>query len=246
MPPIAIISASLQQKLFSTGTAVGRRIRLGVDRKLQAVEVVGVVSDAAVVDVRDRHVPVAYRPFLQTPARVPILHVRTAGSLAALDRPIRATVKALGHEYVRLIYATDDWIDRTLLQQRLLAVLSSVFAALALLLAALGVYGLLAVAGSRRRREIGIRIALGSSAGAVTRLILQQAAVPLGIGVVVGMCVARWLGRLIAALLYGVQPYDPRTLIAVSLFLWFAGVIAGYVSARRAARVDPMVALRAE
>jgi putative ABC transport system permease protein len=244
--PVAIISLSLQRELFSSGQALGRHIRIANDPQLRTVEVVGVVSDASITGLREPHVRVVYRPFLQGLARLPVVHVRTAAPLDAVSGPIQQAVKSLGHEYVRIVYATDDWKDRALLQERLLAMLSSLFGGLALALAFIGIYTLLAYSVVRRTREIGIRMALGSSPASAVRLVLRQVAAVLGAGGAIGIVGSIWTSRFVAALLYGVQPHDVRTLVGAALILGGIGLLAGWFPARRAARVDPMIALRAE
>jgi ABC-type antimicrobial peptide transport system permease subunit len=137
-------------------------------------------------------------------------------------------------------------IDDSLLQERLVARLASIFGVLALILASLGLYGVMAYAVTRRRSEIGIRMALGSSPGAVVRLILGETAGLLGAGIVVGLGGALVCGRFVRAMLFGLTPTDPVTLGSACLVLVAVATIAAYLPARQAVRIDPLAALREE
>jgi ABC-type antimicrobial peptide transport system permease subunit len=137
-------------------------------------------------------------------------------------------------------------VEASLSQERLIAFLSSLFGALAWALASVGVYGLMSYNVARRTRELGIRMALGARAGDVLRIVLQDTLALLGLGILIGLPVAMGMGRLLSVLLFGLTPSDPVTLSAAAAIMLVTGTVAGYWPARRASRVDPMVALRYE
>jgi ABC-type antimicrobial peptide transport system permease subunit len=174
------------------------------------------------------------------------LLVQTKASPAALRGALRQAVDSLGQEYVFSIKSVGQLIDKTILQERVTAMLSAFFGGLALLLAAVGLYGLMAYSVTQRTREIGIRLALGANRGSVWRMVLEETLFLALAGLSLGIPCALVASRFIAAMLYGVAPYDALTLAAVSLVLLSAAAVAGLLPARRAMRVDPMVALRYE
>jgi ABC-type antimicrobial peptide transport system permease subunit len=137
-----------------------------------------------------------------------------------------------------------DQVNATLTQERVVAMLSGFFGALALLLAGLGLYGVTSYAVSRRRTEIGIRMALGAAPGGVVRLVLSRVTLLVGIGILVGAVVSLWASKFVATLLYGLEPRDPATLVAAALVLGTVGAAAGWLPAYRASRIDPAEVLR--
>jgi predicted permease len=246
--PVAIVNTTLARKLFPTGDAIGQRIRIGKDPARQSIEIVGVVSDAPVGNIREPHVPAAFRPLLQEPqrARVPIVNLRASGDPKGLGDALSRIVASLGRHYVRarLVSTLEEQVNQSLRQERLVAGLSSFFAALAVLLASVGVYGLLAYAVARRTREIGVRMALGATRRSVLQMIVREALVLASIGIGLGVACALMAGRFIESLLYGLAPNDPTTLVgAASLFIVVAAV-SGLIPAYRASTIDPMSALR--
>ncbi|MGA8405979.1 MAG: FtsX-like permease family protein, partial [Candidatus Acidiferrales bacterium] len=173
--------------------------------------------------------------------------LRTAADPQAILPAIRATVAQVNANLpLSNILTESQQIDRLLFQERLVARLSTFFALLALVLACVGLYGLLAYEVSRRTREIGIRMALGAQPQTVLKLVLRQGIVLALIGAAVGIAAALAVMRYLAAMLYGVHADDPVTIIAVAVLLTFVALAACYIPARRAMRVDPMVALRYE
>jgi ABC-type antimicrobial peptide transport system permease subunit len=155
-------------------------------------------------------------------------------------------VTSLGHHFVRRVYTLEEHVNQSLLQERLVAWLSSFFASLAVLLACLGVYGLLACAVARRTREIGIRMALGSTNGAVVRMIIGEGFGLAAIGVGLGLPLALAGGRLARSLLYDVGPTDPVTLAGSAAAFVLVASVAAAIPAYRAATIDPVAALRSE
>jgi predicted permease len=246
--PVAIVSASLARKLFGAGPAIGRRIRVGRDPAAALVEIVGVVADAAVGHIRDPRLPMLYRPMLQEPerARVPVASVRGHGNITTIGAEFARVVASSGRHFLRSTQTLEQQIDDALLQERLAAWLSSCFAGLALLLASIGIYGLLAYAAARRTREIGVRMALGASRTSVLRLILGEGARVGCAGVALGVPCALAVAPLARSLVYGVGPNDPVTLAVSAAMMLIVAIGAGLLPAIRAATVDPMTALREE
>jgi len=247
-PEVAIISESLSRKLFLDGEAIGRRIRIGNDSRRAGVEVVGVAGDAAIGSYKLPHVPVAFRPRMQELplSRAPVMVFRVTGDPAVVDGAMKAVIAHLGHEYPRRFYSLDEQIDLSLLQERLLAGLSSFFAGLAVLLAFVGLYGVLAYSVARRTREIGVRMALGASRGRVMRMVVRDGLGLTVMGVAIGIPCALGAGGLIGSLLFGLGSSDPATLITASALFVIVGAVAGQRPALRASGVDPMTALRDE
>jgi ABC-type antimicrobial peptide transport system permease subunit len=173
--------------------------------------------------------------------------VRTAGNPMGLASAVRRVVQDLDRNLALYdVRSQVEQINQSLLQERLFARLTSFFGVLAALLACLGIYGIMACAVTRRTREIGVRMALGASRGEIAEMVLRETFVLAGIGITIGIVVALGATRLISAMLYGLKPDDPLTIAVAVLLVACAAALAGYIPARRAARVDPMVALRYE
>ena len=214
----------------------------------QPVQIVGVVQDAAYRAIRDPIPPVLFLPLAQAHAEGPTrlsLSVRSAaGSPAMLTRSLTAAITAVDPDLSLTFRPLAAFIDGALVRERLLAMLSGFFAGLALLLAGIGLYGVTAYAVSRRRAEIGIRMALGAHSSRVVGLMLGKIAWPVGIGLAAGAALSYWASRYVATLLYDVDPRDPLTFMAAALFLCGVSAIAAWLPARRAARIDPARVLR--
>lgn len=242
---VAVINQALQRKLFPDGDAIGRHLRIGDDAARREVEVIGVVGDATVGGFRNPHQPVAFRPRAQEPRfRAPIVLFRGEGDPASLDAAVTKAIFDMGHEYSRGIISMNEQVDIALKQDRLLAGLSSVFAGLAILLAFIGLFSMLAYAVARRTREIGIRMALGASRHRVVRGVVGESLVVTLVGIAVGLPVAIYAARFAAALLFGLDPSDPWTLGAAVLMFLVIGALAGVRPALTASKVDPGDALR--
>jgi predicted permease len=247
-PRVAAISESFARKFFPKGNAIGQRIGVLTEPKWQNVQIVGIVSDASLYNIRERSPATVYLPSTQYGdyMEYPGLLVQTNLGPAAMAREIRQAVEPLGHEYVAGVKTVTEYMDRTFLQQRVIAMLSAFFGALALLIAGIGVFGLMAYSVTQRTRELGIRLALGAQRNSVLKMILRETLALTLIGIIIGVPCALAATRLIAHMLFGVTPYDPVTLAVVAAALLTVGALAGYIPARRAMCVDPMVALRYE
>jgi len=247
-PGVAIVSQNFAQKLFPNDNAIGQHLDVMNARNWRNLQIIGVVSNASLYDIRKAQTPTVYLPSTQYKDFMgwPELLVQTSLPPAAIADALRRTVESQGREYVFSIKTVRQNIDRSILQERVTAMLSAFFGALALLLAAIGLYGLMAYAVTQRTREIGIRMALGANRSGVLRIVLREVIVLVGTGVGIGLPCALAATRLIGHMLYGVSPNDPVTLAWVVGALLAVGLLAGYLPARRAMKVDPLVALRYE
>jgi putative ABC transport system permease protein len=249
-PPVALINRAFARKFFGEKDPLGQTIR-STGIYLAPMEVVGVVEDAVYRNVREDHEPTIYVPFPQGMKAVTApqasLSVRVTDAGGPPSRLTSAVVAAIARIDPRVtlrLRTLSDQIDATLVRERLVAMLSGFFGALALLLAAIGLYGVTSHAVARRRGEIAVRMALGADARRVVRLMLERVAILVLAGVLAGAAVAAWASRFVAALLYGLEPGDPSTILAAASLLVAISLIAAYLPARRAARIDPARVLR--
>jgi predicted permease len=245
-PHSAIVNASLARRLFPKGDAVGQFVRFGFMPSYQNVEIVGVINDARIFNLQNASTPVIIFSTMQYPSAWGNLIVRTRESPELLTKSIGQAIESLGHEYPLWTRTVAQVISQEHVQERVTAMLSGFFAALALLLASIGLYGLMAYAVTRRTREIGIRIALGAQRESVLWLILRETLVLGLLGAAFGIPSALAATRLIASMLFGISPRDVPTIAGVSFLLLLVALIAGYLPARRASAIDPIVALRTE
>jgi predicted permease len=247
-PHVAVVSRSFANQFFPQGSAIGQHIEVVTKPKWQSLEIVGVVSDASLYDLRQHAPPTVYLSGLQYGdyGGWGEMLVQTRNQPGLLENSLRQTVESQGHEYVSEIKTAAEQIDRGLLKERITALLSAFFGGLALLLAGIGLYGLMAYNVTRRTREIGIRMALGAQRGSVAALVLREALLLAAVGLAIGVPCALAGSKLIASMLYGVSARDGVTLASVSALLVAVAVVAGWIPARHAAQVDPMVALRCE
>jgi len=244
---VAIINESMARRFFGGKSPVGRHFGFALPFRSGEIEIIGVVKDAKYKDLRETVRPMFYLPFSQsgTGYGQMTLVVRTAGNpsliAAAVRREARALDPAMPMFQAESLAAQ---VDASLAQERLVATLSSVFGLLALLLACVGLYGVMAYDVARRTHEIGVRMALGASARRVVQLALGETLRLAGIGAVIGLGAALAATRLVKSLLFGLQPHDPLTIGLAVVVILAVATVAGYLPARRASRVDPMVALR--
>ena len=252
--PVAVVNETLARTYWPGQDPIGKRMRMGSATTRPWMTVVGLVRDERHNGVTAAIKEKFFVPYAQFPraregdaARGMTLVLRIAGEPMRLVNPIRAEVRALDPRLpVANVRLMTDVVDASMATPRLTGTLLTIFAGLALVLAAVGVAGVLAYLVSRRRREIGIRMALGASRANVLGLIVRRGVLYAGAGIAAGIAAALFLTRLMEGLLFGVAPRDPLTFVAVSAILLVIAVVASLIPALRAARVDPLEALRAE
>ncbi|MFP5260563.1 MAG: ABC transporter permease [Blastocatellia bacterium] len=246
-PGVVIVNESFARRHWPGGNALGKRITI-TDGDPNQREVVGVVKDLRQSDWTADPIEEMYLPHLQSAEpRYMTLVVRSASDPAGLVAAVQNEVWAIDKDLpVSQVMSMEQAISGSVGQQRFNMTLLGIFAGLAVTLAAIGIYGVMSYSVTQRRHEIGIRMALGASQGDVLRMVIKQGMTLAAVGAIVGLAGAFFLTRLMSSLLYGVSPTDPLTFFAIPLIL--AGVALGacFVPARRATRVDPMVALRYE
>jgi putative ABC transport system permease protein len=247
--PVAIVNEAFARKFFDGQNPLGRHIlqpgsptRPAIDR-----EIVGYVEDAVYRALREPVPPTMYLPLLQQPdppSRMAISVRAAGGSPSLLTKSLAGALTSVNKDIAITFRMLSEQVNASLIQERIVAMLSGFFGGLALLLAGLGLYGVTSYAVSRRRTEIGIRMALGAAPSGVVRMVLQRVALLVGFGVVLGAGISFWASRFVRTLLYGLQPRDPATLVLAALVLSLIGATAGWIPARRAARIDPARVLR--
>ena len=249
-PPVAIINQAMAKKFFGSSNPIRKFYRTEGSKpgEMTATEIVGVVKDAKYGQLRETIYPTAYVPASQDvdPWGSGIFEIRTAESATSLISPVKAaferTNKNLNLEFSTLAIQVSESVNR----ERLLANLSVFFGVLALLLAAIGLFGVMSYNVARRRSEIGIRMALGAQQKMILWMVLREVLLLAAIGMAVGFFAAAASTRLIRSMLYEISPNDPSTLLLAGAILLSVAVLAGYLPARRAARLDPMTTLREE
>jgi putative ABC transport system permease protein len=244
---VAVVNRTLARRFWPGGEAIGRRLRFTTDSSDDWRTVVGVVGDVQEDELDSKPAPQAYVPYADFPRYHMSLIVRTVGAPGAAAPAVRAAVRAVDPGIALFeIMPYPDLIVRSFWPRRLVGLMLAVFAGIALLLAAVGVYGVMAYAVAQRTHEIGLRMALGAEVGHVLRLVVGQGLALAGIGLAIGLVGAFALTRGLATLLFGVSATDPLSYIGISLLLAVTTLAASYIPARRAMRVEPLVALRYE
>ena len=248
-PKVAIVNQKFVKKYLGNASALGRHFGMGIDpgTKLD-IEIVGVAGDTKYENMREEIPEEMYIPYEQKNSSNSVtMYVRARGGAENIFNQLRAAVRGVDADVpVYGMRTLEDQMEISLLTERLLATLSTVFGGLATLLAALGLYGVMAFLVTRRTREIGIRMALGAGQSSVVWMVMRETLVLAGIGVAIGLAGAYGLTRLIQAQLFGVQATDLLTMAAAALGIAAVAALAGYVPARRATCIDPMDALRCE
>ena len=247
-PKVGIVNQKFVKRYFGDANPLGRHIGMGIDPGTKTdIQIVGVVGDTKYESLRDEIPYELYVPAAQSGPNGGTVYVRTPGDPTSMFNTLRAAVRGVDAGVPMYDMRTlDHQMEISLLTERLLATLSSVFGCLATLLAALGLYGVMAFMVARRTREIGIRMALGAGQGSVVWMVLRETLTLAGIGVAIGLVGAYAVTRLIQTQLFGVQPTDLLTMAAASLGIAAVTALAGYIPARRATAIDPMSALRWE
>lgn len=253
-PAVAIVNQAFARKFLNGASPLGHTAALFLPGPPPPpVEIVGLVADAVYGSLRYPIAPTIYLPISQSSGPVlPFLStinmaIRTRGEPPArLTRTVAAAIGEINADLSLSFRSLDSQVDQSLMQERALALLSGFFGAVALLLAALGLYGVTTYAVALRRMEIGIRMALGATAGGIVRALLVRVAVLVCLGVVAGAMLTWWATRFVASLLYGLHPRDPATMAGAAAVLAAVATVAAWLPARSAARVDPAIALRYE
>jgi len=245
-PKVAIISETLARRYLPNQDPIGRQMRFGFPPNGNVSrEIVGIAGDVRDVALSRKPGPMMYVPFAQAPLYGGEVVVRSSLSASSVAAGIRQAVHSIDKDLpVTDVESFPEALGASMAQERFRTLLLSSFSAIALILAAVGVFGVVSYSVSRRTHEIGIRMALGSAPGTILRLVLGESARLVLAGLGVGLPAALALARSLSSLLYGIRPSDPITFIAVALILTGAALLASYIPARRAMSVDPMVALR--
>jgi putative ABC transport system permease protein len=244
-PLVAIIDESTARKYWPTGDPLGRHVRFGKDPTKPWATVVGIIKDIKSDGLDIDGVPHIYVSVYQDPSKQVSVVLRTSLPANLLESQIRHEIQSIDPGLpVFDVSAMNDLLDRSLASRRFSANLVGGFAGLAVLLASIGIYGLLAYMVGQRSREIGIRMALGARRGDILRLFLHKGVVLAGVGIVAGLIVSASTTSMMANLLYGVRPHDPAVFLIVPLLLFAIAVLASYLPAWRATKVNPMTAFR--
>ena len=242
---VAIVSRSIATRLFG-GDALGRHIRVGDDPKRADLEIVGITPDARLFEPRTPQVSSVFVPMLQDGAAAAewgeVIVRGGPGGVALAD--LRDAIQSMGRESIMTYRTLQRVADRAILQEMIAGWIGGFFGALALLLAAVGLYGLMAYAIAQRQKEIGIRMALGAQRAEVVTMVMRETMVLVGVGLLIGVPAALGAGRFVSSLLVGLTPTDPVTLGSIAVLLLAIGLLAGYVPGRRASRTDPGEVLR--
>jgi putative ABC transport system permease protein len=249
-PKVAIVNQAMVKKFFAGQNPIGKRYRPeGGNKLLAPIEIIGVAKDAKYATLRDEIPPTAYMAVSQSAeaGQFITLELRVAaGAPAAVISAVKSSIAEVNRDVSLQFKTLALQVDESLSRERLLATLSGFFGGLALVLAMIGLYGVMSYNVTRRRNEIGIRMALGAEPGRVLRMVMAEVALLIGIGVMVGLGVALAAARFVAGFLYGLTPSDPLTFSLAVALLTGAASLAGYLQARRASRLEPLTALREE
>ena len=249
-PMVAVVDESFAKKFFPGENPVGHRFsRSSTFDPKETIEIVGVAKPAELTDVHAKLRPKAYYAYAQVPKLIDMMYfeVRAQGPPATLISELRDTVRQADPALPLINLKTQaEETNDALSRESLFARLTTVFGLLALLLAMIGLYGTMAYSVTRKTHEIGIRMALGAKPVDVLGMVIRQGIILALMGVAIGVVVALGITRLITSMIYGVTPYDPVTFVTVAILLVLVAAVACYVPARRAMRVDPMIALRYE
>lgn len=247
-PPVAIINQAMARRFFHHESPIGRHFAMGDKFDAgKAFEIIGVVKDAKYFNVREPVESMIYVPVWRFGASSNTLCIRTSGRPEQVAGAVRREAATLNPAIPVLQELTlEDQFDNTIAQERFVTTLCSFFGSLAVLLTAIGLYGVMAHAVTSRYREIGVRMALGADSGSVLRLVLRDTALMIGAGAGIGLPAAFALTRLVSSFLYGLTPQDPMSIGLATAAMVAVTALAGYIPARRATKVDPIIALRYE
>jgi len=247
-PLVAVVNQTFARRFFGNENPIGKRFGDRGQASSGRYEIVGVVGDAKYGSVREQARPMVFHSLLQEPPMASsVLHLHAMSERAALAASIRREIQAVdGEALIGEIRTVPQIIRGQLRRDRMFATLASFFAFLALALGAIGIYGMLAYRVAHRTAEIGVRMALGAQKSDVLWLILRETLLLLLVGAALGVPAALGAARLIKSTLFGLAPSDPLTIVCATIVLFAAGLAAGLLPARRAASIDPTLALRSE
>jgi putative ABC transport system permease protein len=248
-PKVAIVSEALVRQQYPNEDPIGKRIAIAIGRQAGTfdAEIVGVVGDITMVSLDGSIDNAVYLPHTQLPIGVMTFVVRTSLEPTSLTPSVAAAVRAVDANLpLADVASMDDVVDKTLARPRTVSALLTVFAFIALVLAGVGVYGVMAYAVSQRTQEIGVRMALGATTQSVFRMMIGDALRLVAIGIVAGVIAAAWLSQFLTTMLFQTQRFDVLTFAVTALVLGLVAAFASYVPARRGMRVTPVEALRAE
>ena len=244
---VAIISEHTAKTLFPLGNPIGRHYGVGDDKPENDVTVIGVVKDVKFDELAEAPVNLDYLPYTQRPWGFGDFEVRYTGDFTPVAAAVQQTIRSIDRNLpITRVTTLDEQVARSITNQRLVAQLSTFFGLLAVFLSCIGIYGVMSYVVTKRTNEIGIRMALGAGRSKMLWLVLREILTLASIGVVIGVPATLAGDRLVSNMLFGLKPTDPATLVSATALLLIVAAIAGYLPARRASLVEPMVALRYE
>jgi putative ABC transport system permease protein len=245
-PLVALISRSTAERLFPQESPIGQRIAVDFDGPTE-FEVVGVSEDVHLFSLADQPTEVVYASYYQIPYSLMRIAVRTAGEPRSISATLRDAVWSLDRDIaIARIVTMDEVLASSVDRYHVMALSLAAFAGIAVLLASIGLYGVLAYYVTRRHHEIGVRVALGAGNGAIIELVLKRGIALVAVGLAIGLVAAFGLTRLLQGMLFNTAPTDPATFLSVSALFALVGLAACLIPAWRALRVDPVVVLQAE
>ncbi len=246
-PKVAVVNETMARRFFPNGSPIGRRFGGGQPEHSGDIEIVGVARDAKYENLREKPQAAAYYPYTQSFGYLGNLEVRFSGDLRGVVPEVRRAIGEVNRDLpITGVMTLAEQVDESLVAQKLIARLSTFFGALALLLASIGIYGILSYAVSRRTSEVGLRMALGARRSHVVWLVMRDVVALVAAGLAIGIPAAVALERLVSSMLFGVTNLDVVSIAAAVMVLVAVAGVAAYLPARRASLVDPMTALRYE
>jgi len=246
-PPVVLVNETMARRLWPADTPIGRTISFTAAGQNLSAEIIGVVGAVRPTGFDSEPRPEFYLHYPQSPASLVTVFVRTSGDPGALLPAVKAEIREVNPNQAFLsVHTIAQLVDKTTAQRRFNLLWLGAFAVMALILATVGLYGLISFSTAQRTREIGVRMALGAQRGDVMKLVMREGISLALIGVTLGLVAVAAASRLMTSLLFGVSSTDPLTFVSAAGLLTLVALLACYIPARRATRVDPLVALRCE